>query len=411
MLPRLQYLPLELICAIVGYFDTDKDINSFVRTCCHLYKVNDILYLHNAVYGQMSALLWAARHGILNTALYSLDASCGVSNTIHTIYQALPLAVRGKHTVVARILLSQKEVDVNIQHWENQYQKTQYLYQDQYQELHRRTHYQFCVTLLAMAARSGQVKIVKLLSMKNIDPDLGDESGLSPIAYAGCNGQYAVVKILLNAPTVDPNLKDCTGRTPLYWTINNGSEATASLFLLHPDVDINAAVDGNHKLKKGWTPLMAAVDRKFTELVELLLDMPGIDAERRCCYGKTVLHLAAIDGLEDIVRLLLAKGVNPDPKDHCNCTPLVNAASCGHLPIVELLCEAGACANTETDGGDTPILVAFYRKRDDIVRVLLEIGKMSTASPGKGIKRKPRSVSGVGPLSRSSKHGTDTISP
>ena len=62
---------------------------------------------------------------------------------------------------------------------------------------------------------------------------------------------------------------------------------------------------------------------------------------------------------------------------------------------------------TETDTGDTPILVAFYRKRDDIVRVLLEIGRMSPASPGKGTKKKPRSlVSAAGLLSRSSKHWT-----
>lgn len=162
---------------------------------------------------QMSALLWAARYGILNTTLYSLDASCGVLNAIDTIHQALPLAVRRKHTAVARILLSQKRVDVDIQHQENQYQKTQYLYQDQYQELHRKTHYQFGAALLAMAAQSGKVEIVNfLLSMKDINPNLGDESGLSPIAYAGCNDQHAEIKVLLDAPTVDPNLKDCTGR-------------------------------------------------------------------------------------------------------------------------------------------------------------------------------------------------------
>lgn len=161
----------------------------------------------------MSALLWAARYGILNTTLYSLDASCGVLNAIDTIHQALPLAVRRKHTAVARILLSQKRVDVDIQHQENQYQKTQYLYQDQYQELHRKTHYQFGAALLAMAAQSGKVEIVNfLLSMKDINPNLGDESGLSPIAYAGCNDQHAEIKVLLDAPTVDPNLKDCTGR-------------------------------------------------------------------------------------------------------------------------------------------------------------------------------------------------------
>lgn len=157
---------------------------------------------------------------------------------------------------------------------------------------------------------------------------------------------------------------------------------------------------------------MAAIDRRFTKLIELLLDMPNINAEHKCCYGKTALHLAATDGSEDIVRLLLAKGIKPDPKDYCNCTPLVIAASRSHPPIVKLLRDAGACANTETDTGDTPILVAFYRRRDDIVQVLLEMEKMIPASPGKGIKRKPRfSVSGVGPLSRSGKHWTEASIP
>lgn len=119
MMLQLQDLPVEILCTIAGKLDAEKDINALARTSRHLYNTtNDFLYRHNAIYGQMSALVWAARHEISKAAQYSLDASFKVPNKIDIIYRALSVSVRNRHTSVARILLSQEGIDVNIHYRE-----------------------------------------------------------------------------------------------------------------------------------------------------------------------------------------------------------------------------------------------------------------------------------------------------
>lgn len=149
-----------------------------------------------------------------------------------------------------------------------------------------------------------------LLSVENLNHNLSDWLGRPPIVYA-CWGAVDVLKELLATSAVDPNLEDNDDRTPLHWTACHGSEVAVSHFLARPDVDINAAANGDYTFKGGWTPLMVAVNRQSTAIVKLLLDMPAINAEYQSDLGKTALHLAAFNGSEGIVRLLLAKGVNP----------------------------------------------------------------------------------------------------
>jgi ankyrin repeat protein len=367
---QLLDLPNEILYRIAGYLTRELDINSLVRTNRHFYNlINAFLYYSNAMHGQMSALLWASNHGIFKTAQYSLNASARVSNSkLEAFYNALFAAVRAGHTSIAKILLFQEGIDPNF--------------------LYQREEDEFVMTLLARAAQAGHMDIVGLLlSTKDIDPNLGDDMGRSPIAYAGLSGQDTVVQQLLASPAVDLNLKDRHGRTPLSWTVGHGSEAAVSQFLSRPDVDVNAAIVSNHMLKKGWTALMFSVNWGFIDKVKLLLNLPHINADHQCGSGKTALHLAARIGSEVIVQLLLARGVNPDPRDRHNKSPLHESAFFGHLPAIKLLYEAGADPDTVIDDGDTALTIASSSGYTDIVAFLLETGRVTLARQGKHDKR------------------------
>ncbi|KAB8068022.1 ankyrin repeat-containing domain protein [Aspergillus leporis] len=335
-------LPNEILYCIAGYLTRELDINSLVRTNRHFYNlINAFLYYSNAMHGQMSALLWASNHGIFKTAQYSLDASVRVSTSkLGTFYNALFAAVRAGHTSIAKILLSQEGIDPNFQ------------YQSEEDES--------VMTLLARAAQA------------DIDPNLGDDMGRSLIAYAGLSGQDAVVQQLLASPAVDLNLKDRHGRTPLSWTVGHGSEAAVSQFLSRPDVDVNAAI---------------VINWGFIDKVKLLLNIPHINADHQCGSGKTALHLAARIGSEVIVQLLLARGVNPDPRNRHNKLSLYKSAFFGHLLAIKLLYEAGADPDTVTDDEDTALAIASSSGYTDLVAFLLETGRVALARPGKHDKR------------------------
>jgi ankyrin repeat protein len=94
-------------------------------------------------------------------------------------------------------------------------------------------------------------------------------------------------------------------------------------------------------------------------------------------YGRTALHLAAMNGHLEIVKLLLEHGadVNAKTKEGYGYTALHSAASNGHLEIVKLLLEHGADVNAKTKyGGYTALHSATMNGHLEIVKLLLEHG-------------------------------------
>ncbi|BAE54561.1 unnamed protein product [Aspergillus oryzae RIB40] len=373
-------LPNEILHHIAGYLALESDLNLLARTNRHFHSaINPLLYHFNAIHRQMSALLWAADHGIVETAQHSLNASFGVSNNIKLgiIYDALSIAVHAGHTSIAKVLLLQEGIDPNFRY--------------------RSKEARSWVTFLARAAGAGHVDTVALLlSTKGINPNLGDGMGRPPIAHAGFNNQVPVIEQLLATPGVDMNGKDHHGRTPLAWTVSFGSEAAVSQFLSRQDIDVNAAIATDDLFKKGWTALMFAASRGFAKKVELLLNTPYINVNHQSSSGKTALHWAAQVGSETIVQLLLAKGAYPDPRDSHNRSPLIQSALYGHLSIMELLYEAGANLNTVTSTGSTALTSASGEGHTDIVVFLLGTGKVDVAAKGKEDKRNALSVAAEG---------------
>ena len=84
--------------------------------------------------------------------------------------------------------------------------------------------------------------------------------------------------------------------------------------------------------------LMEAVGVNHRELVSLLLDQEGIDANARNVNNTTALHTACYDGNTEMVRMLLAvPGIDKNIVDRLGRTPLMAAKDQGNEECIKLL--------------------------------------------------------------------------
>lgn len=90
--------------------------------------------------------------------------------------------------------------------------------------------------------------------------------------------------------------------------------------------------------------------------------------------GMSLSMLAAAGGQDDILRLLIKKGVRMNGRQKNGTTALMHAAEKNFLTTVAILLEAGAYVNAQTLGGDTALMKACKRGNADVVRLLLEYG-------------------------------------
>ena len=72
-------------------------------------------------------------------------------------------------------------------------------------------------------------------------------------------------------------------------------------------------------------------------------------------------------------QVLLAMRANVEDRGmKGDCTPLMEAASSGHLEIVKLLISHGADVNAQSSSGNTPLMYACASGHAEVVRALLE---------------------------------------
>ncbi|XP_068602721.1 M-phase phosphoprotein 8 [Brachionichthys hirsutus] len=90
--------------------------------------------------------------------------------------------------------------------------------------------------------------------------------------------------------------------------------------------------------------------------------------------GMSLSMLAAAGGQDDILRLLIRKGVKVNGRQKNGTTALMHAAEKNFLTTVAVLLEAGSNVNAQTLSGETALMKACKRGNADVVRLLLEYG-------------------------------------
>ncbi|XP_050294137.1 ankyrin repeat and KH domain-containing protein 1-like isoform X2 [Anthonomus grandis grandis] len=97
--------------------------------------------------------------------------------------------------------------------------------------------------------------------------------------------------------------------------------------------------------------------------------------------GESLLSLACSAGYFELAQVLLAMHANVEDRGiKGECTPLMEAASAGHLDIVRLLVHHGADVNAQSTSGNTPLMYACAGGHtevsilEEVVKFLLENG-------------------------------------
>ncbi|XP_066252742.1 ankyrin repeat domain-containing protein 17 isoform X3 [Euwallacea similis] len=91
--------------------------------------------------------------------------------------------------------------------------------------------------------------------------------------------------------------------------------------------------------------------------------------------GESLLSLACSAGYFELAQVLLAMHANVEDRGiKGECTPLMEAASAGHLDIVRLLAHHHADVNAQSTSGNTPLMYACAGGHTEVVKFLLENG-------------------------------------
>ena len=250
----------------------------------------------------------------------------------------------------------------------------------------RRAEVKGGMTPLLYAARDGRLEPARRLVAAGADLELGDGNAIRPLLTAALNGQIAVARLLVEHGA-NVNADDFWGRTPLWAAVE-----FRNLDMNNNDQD---------------APTDNGVDRPpFLDLIRLLIDKGAnvnartreLPPPRRWLYslndvswvdftGQTPFLRAALSADTTAMKLLLARGADPNLATLAGTTPLMAAAGVNwvvaqtytesvqaRLDAVALCLELGADVNASNSMGLTPLLGAVNRGSNDIIELLVRRG-------------------------------------
>lgn len=195
------------------------------------------------------------------------------------------------------------------------------------------------LTPLETAVRNQKPEIAHLLLQRGANIDLTQTQSTivtPPLHYAAYNGYVQLVELLLEW-NPDLELKDANNLTPLFVSMAQPNLEITRM-LLAAGADVNAVAYNSA------STLGVALSKKRLDLVQLLIDH-GFVVDQRNGHDQKVasyLSIAAKQGGEDVVLILLENKANVDVCDMNGTTPLMIAAQRDHSGIVNLLLKYGA---------------------------------------------------------------------
>jgi len=170
-----------------------------------------------------------------------------------------------------------------------------------------------------------------------------------------------------------PTTRTRTHPRDLIFAVKMGNDGAVRRLLKRYDAKIWTGLERSDE--KGSTALMIAALDGHESIVRLLIEAGGdVTDEIPDDNGWTALMCAAYDGHESIVRLLIEGGSDVMGRDDNGWTVLMIAAQDGHESTVRLLIEAGSDVNAKNNSCYTALMIAAQNGHESTVRLLIEGG-------------------------------------
>lgn len=219
---------------------------------------------------------------------------------------------------------------------------------------------------LHLAAIGGHVEAISVLCNFGANSNIrSSKDGYYPIHYAALFGHVEVITLLhKNGAKIDALDKESW--TPLFRAVEKGQNRAVSLLceygasvnhagrkgrrvickaaaLGHVDIVLklcqrsaDVQIDMGKRATAGYAPLLEAVRNKHCEVVKVLLDYGADINVQRKSDGRTPLHIAASQGDENMVKLLVVRGARRSMDENWQ-TAKSLARQRGHREVCKIL--------------------------------------------------------------------------
>lgn len=212
----------------------------------------------------------------------------------------------------------------------------------------------FGMTQLMLAAENGFEELVERFLEEEADAKAVDDNGENVMIYALRGGNEEIIRMLRDAGAVlDAKATTTEKETQLMLAARHGMLPEVQELL-----KLGSAV--NARSVDGHTALMEALSYGHVEVVQELLKSGASLNSHHKPGMRTLLMCAAQGDMQDIMRILLKKGSDPNdvifPSEDSNTpngtTALMLAAENGHDKAVRLLLSAGAIPRLLNEHGE-----------------------------------------------------------
>ncbi|KAG9233203.1 ankyrin repeat-containing domain protein [Amylocarpus encephaloides] len=217
-----------------------------------------------------------------------------------------------------------------------------------------------------------------LLAAGNVDVNLKDHAGGRALAFAIEGGVPSIVRLMLSLDCIELDYLNSDGGGPLAHAIQEDSLEIVKLLIATGKLELEA-----HDLRYG-TPLVAAAVYDRPEIVAFLSSMGSIDLNASSTRHTTALCEAASNGSLDSIFALLQAGADPDfgpmRSGKEGETPLMRAIRARESEVVRVLLDTGRVnvnyripTTNDSPGADTPLTIAVQEGEVGIVKLLLAV--------------------------------------